>query len=444
MSRPYQPMTLFHRLCVWIGNLTGTIIVIPHPLTVGNTAEDIYFGLLKARRENRKLAILFPFQLPWLLKLPLTNLEVIAVESDYMAFRRGSVLSMLGGLIVTLWFGFFRGLSIVLQKFFGFHFSEWYTIPMTGQDILWKPEGKMTRFSWDIVQSYDWDTQLGRSLEIRLSREKLTAAEELRQRLGLPINAWFVCLHVREPGYWNDEASGAPRNANIYNYIEAIKEITRRGGWVVRMGDSTMKRLPNMDRVIDYPFTPEKCALMDVYLIHECRLYIGMHSGILDVATLFQRPTIMTNLPAWLFGFPQKKGDIALFKHVFSKKRRRFLSVKEWLFEPWIATAPNPSQEEYVYHENNAEELKQVVCEYFDRDGEWKESLLQKQFNELRVRQGKKVLGAPILESDFFSDIHLRYRFASRLESCDGVVGDDFLRRNWEVNSRNDVSIASL
>ena len=61
-----------------------------------------------------------------------------------------------------------------------------------------------------------------------------------------------------------------------------------------------------------------------------------------------------------------------------------------------------------------------------------------------KVRQGKKVLGAPILESDFFSDIHLRYRFASRLESCDGVVGDDFLRRNWEVNSRNDVSIASL
>jgi putative glycosyltransferase (TIGR04372 family) len=430
-------MTLFHRLCVWIGNLTGTLIVIPHPLTVGNTAEDIYFGLLKARRENRKLAILFPYQLPWLLKLPLTNLEVIAVTSDYMAFRRDSALSMFGGLIVTIWFGFFRGLSIVLQKFFGFHFSEWYTIPMTGQDILWKPQGRMENFSWEIVKSYDWPTQMKMPIQVALIERKRKLAEAERRRLGLPVDAWFVCLHVREPGYWNDAVSGAPRNADIHNYLDAIREITDRGGWVVRMGDASMKRLPVMERVIDYPFTACKNALMDVYLISECRVYIGMQSGILDVAALFQRPIIMTNMAGWLYPYAQKRGDLALFKHVFSRRKNRFLSVEEWLMEPWGATAPNPSQEDYVFHENSPDELAMIVREYFDCSEKWQPAALQLEFNACRLRRGREMLGQPIIASDRYSDMHLRYRFASRLDSCAGFASADYLRKNWKASSRN-------
>jgi putative glycosyltransferase (TIGR04372 family) len=430
-------MTLFHRLCVWIGNLTGTIIVIPHPLTVGNTAEDIYFGLLKARRENRKLAILFPYQLPWRLQLPLTNLEVIGVESDYMAFGRGSVPGLLGGLLITACFGFFRGLSIVLQRIFGFQFSEWYILPMTGQDILWKPHGRMEVFSWGMVHAYDWPGQIATPVEVTLNKGKRAVAEAERCRMGLPMEAWFVCLHVREPGYWNDAISGAPRNADIHNYFDAIREITRRGGWVVRMGDASMKRLPAMERVIDYPFTDSKSALMDVYLISECRAYIGMQSGILDVAALFQRPIIMTNMAGWLFPFAQKKGDLALFKHVFSRAQKRFLSVEEWLREPWGATAPNPSQEDYVFHENSPYELAEIVREYFDREDSRPHTALQQEFNDFRLRRGRELLGQPIMPTDRYSDLHLRYRFASRLDSCVGHAGADFLHRNWKASSRN-------
>jgi putative glycosyltransferase (TIGR04372 family) len=430
-------MTLFHRFCVFLGRLTRTIIVIPHPMTVGNTAEDIYFGLLKARHERKKLALFLPYQLPGRLRLPLTNREVVAVESEYRAFRRGSLIDVAGSVFITLLFGFFRGLSMVRQKLGREPFSEWYTVPMTGQDILWKPEGRMEQFSWAIVDAYRWPEQLRAPIDVHLDERKRRTGESLKSHIGLPGDAWFVCLHVREPGYWNDKDAGAPRNASIGNYVEAIREVTRRGGWVVRMGDPSMTRLPPMERVIDYPFTDAKSELMDAYLLSECRLYIGMQSGIFDVAVLFQRPIILTNMPAWLFPFPLKRGDTALFKHVFCKSRGRFLSIKEWLSEPWGATAPNPSQADYEYHENTPEELRTVVAEYFDRGPEWQPAPLQLEFNRFRATMGKRLLSGPLIPDDLYSDIHSRYRFASRLEAAAGVVGLDFLRNNWETNARN-------
>lgn len=73
----------------------------------------------------------------------------------------------------------------------------------------------------------------------------LTVPPELEQRgwdtlakASIPRSAWFVALHVREAGFRSYHALlQDARNARIVYYIPAIQEITRRGGWVVRMGD---------------------------------------------------------------------------------------------------------------------------------------------------------------------------------------------------------------
>ena len=49
----------------------------------------------------------------------------------------------------------------------------------------------------------------------------------------------YACMFV-EAGFRGDKGRRNYRNPNILNYIPAIKEITSRGGWVVRMGDNTM------------------------------------------------------------------------------------------------------------------------------------------------------------------------------------------------------------
>lgn len=201
-----------------------------------------------------------------------------------------------------------------------------------------------------------------------------------------------------------------------------------------------MTRLPAMERVIDYPFTKAKSALMDVYLISECSLYIGMISGIYDVARLFQRPMIMTNMTNWLVAFPQLRNDLGVMKHIFSKSKNRFLTVREWLAEPWDAVAHSHKLgDDYVFHENTPDELRAVVTEYFARGAHWQPTPLQLKFNDLRVRRGTELINEAIYSADDVQlyyrknvvayDVMNRYRIASRLDSAVGMLGRSFYGR---------------
>lgn len=436
-----HPKSLLYRLCDWVGKRTGTIILTPHIAAVGNCAEEVYFGLLKARREGRKLVILWPYELPWRLKFRLTNAEVVNVDSEYRAIPHNSFINVVGRILLTAYFAFFRTLSLVRRLFLGVHLNNVYRVPILGASTLWQPDELEHEFSWNIVKQYDWRKQLATPLQVSVGRGRELLVKRQRKLMGLPEDAWFACLHVRESGFHKDAYS--ERNANILNYIGAIEEITSRGGWVVRMGDASMTKLPAMERVIDYPFTEVKSALMDVYLISQCSLYIGMISGIYDVARLFQRPMIMTNMTNWLVAFPQLRNDLGVMKHIYSKSKNRFLTVREWMAEPWAAVAHSHKLgDDYVFHENTPDELRAVVAEFFDRGDNWEPTSLQCQFNDLRTRRGGELISETIYSIDDVQlyyrknvvayDVMNRYRIASRLDSAVGLLGAEFLRQNWE------------
>ena len=432
-------MPLVYRLSNWIGEMTGTIILVPHLWCVGDRAEHVYFGLLKARREGKKLFILLPYELPWRLSYHMTNIEVSSVESEYLAFPSNRLPHVVGSVLITACFAFFRTLGFVLRRLFRTELHHFYLVPSMGTYTLFQPQECMPGFSWDVVDKYEWRKQLQAPPRVWIGQRKRAIAGRRRGEMGLPEDAWFVCLHVREGGFRNDQSYW--RNANIENYIEAIEEVTGRGGWVVRMGDATMKRLPLMERVIDYPFTEAKSDLMDVYLISECRAYIGTPSGLLAVATLFQRPIILTNMNTWLFGFPPKKGDIGVLRHIYSKSKGRFLSVREWIAEGFAGNFYRALGDDYVLYENDPEELRTIVSEFFDRDDDWQPSELQRQLGELRIREGRRQLSecVPMIH-DLLADTHFRYQMASRVDSAVGTLGAEFLRRNWERSVRHDDS----
>jgi putative glycosyltransferase (TIGR04372 family) len=181
---------------------------------------------------------------------------------------------------------------------------------------------------------------------------------------------WFVCLHVREAGFRDDFGRREWRNSSISNYIPAIKAITEAGGWVIRMGDNTMTPLPQMDHVIDYPFSQFKSDLMDIYLISECKFYIASHSGIHDVALLFQKPIITPNMVSWTTGYPLRKGDLGIMKHVYSHLQSRFLSIKELFESGWaVQDITDSLSQDYKMYENSPEEIKALICEYLDSLG---------------------------------------------------------------------------
>jgi putative glycosyltransferase (TIGR04372 family) len=123
-------------------------------------------------------------------------------------------------------------------------------------------------------------------------------------------------------------------NADIATYSEAIAEITRRGGWVIRMGDPSMKPLPSLPNVIDYCHSDLRADWMDVFLAARCRFMIGTSSGPAYIPPLYGVPSVLTNWwpPAQR---PWHASDIFIPKMLRRRADEQYLTLGETLSEPF-------------------------------------------------------------------------------------------------------------
>jgi putative glycosyltransferase (TIGR04372 family) len=303
-------------------------------------------------------------------------------------------------------------------------------IPDVGRHQLWKPKG-MTSLSMLIVEQQNWKWQYENYSPPKLRRSKHQHCEDIRIQMGIPEKDWFVCLHVSEG------REQIPRHASIENYIEAVKLITDKGGWVVRLGDSSMVPLPKMNKVVDYALTSYKSEIMDLYLLSECNFFLGCNSGPPAVAFMFNKPYILANLAEWSLALPLKRNSLAITKHIFSRSRNRFLSIKEILSEPFsIQSFCDKVGDDFILVENTPQEIRDVVDDFFTQSSSGDYSDLQKSFNEGRREQIYKgiMLGEPFWpEVSPDGKLVEQYRVASRLDSP-GTLGNKYLEQNWFVD----------
>lgn len=213
---------------------------------------------------------------------------------------------------------------------------------------------------------------------LTISDEDYARGWQCLKSFGMRQGDWFVCLHVREGG-WKDKNSLVEnfRNANIQTYIPAIKAVTDAGGWVVRMGDSTMEPLPEMPKVIDYAHSDEKSDWMDVFLCAQSRFFVGTSSGLFIFAITFGTPIVATNFMPTCCAYYLTSADLFIPRACKFKREDRFLNFNE-LFSPKIGTAAVQSrydQEDIEIIENSEEEIKSLVGEMLRKcDGNLKYS----------------------------------------------------------------------
>ncbi len=187
---------------------------------------------------------------------------------------------------------------------------------------------------------------------------------------GMQHGDWFVCVHVRESG-WKDNGSSAEdfRNADINTYTLAMKTITEAGGWVIRMGDPTMKPLPEMHHVIDYAHSTIKSDWMDVFLCAQCRFFIATSSGLFTFAMTFGNPVVMTNLLPTCGAYYLTSNDLFLPRICRSKEENRLLDFRK-LFSPSIGTAAvqsNYDKENIEIIANTEEDIRDLIEEMLER-----------------------------------------------------------------------------
>jgi putative glycosyltransferase (TIGR04372 family) len=180
----------------------------------------------------------------------------------------------------------------------------------------------------------EWAKQKRKPL-LTVSTADRDAGKELIAKLGLPADSWYVGVHVREGSFYGEEKGHMSlyRNSDIDDYFPALKEIVRQGGYVIRLGDSSMRRLPEMPGVIDYAHSAYKSAAADIFFCATSRFVIGTTSGLTNASLCFGTPMLIVNSISsdWQLWGPDT--DFIL-KRMRNVSENRFLSLQETYSDP--------------------------------------------------------------------------------------------------------------
>lgn len=136
-----------------------------------------------------------------------------------------------------------------------------------------------------------------------LTDEELKFGDELRQQLGIPKDAQYVCLGVKEAAYYasitpekgygqdlRNQANDS-RNVNIENYMLAATHLANLGIYVVRVGSVVNAPLPS-DRhpmIIDYS-TTNRSELGDIVLGVNCKFCLTGAGGVWIFSAVQNKP----------------------------------------------------------------------------------------------------------------------------------------------------------
>ena len=415
----------------------------PHPYAIGNCSEEIYLGLIKAKEQNKRLFLIYLLDIPFIFRFNLTNKSIFLINSKYI-YNPNKIIIIILRILLTLLYIPVRSSSLLLYKLYNVRLDESFSFPTIGRDDLFLPETSINDFQYNLISSDKWNEKYKYRFDILIQNLNKQQMLELVYQLGIPPNAWFVCLHVRESGFRNDKGRREYRNSNINSYIPAINHITSNGGWVVRMGDNSMSKLPKLKNVIDYPHTSSKSELMDLVLIKLCYFFIGTQSGIYDVAVLFNKPILLLNMYSWTFGSPMHYKDRGIIKHVYSKIENRFLSINEIYNSDWSLQNINSiANQDYYFVDNTEQEILDAVREYYKiiSEDSFEPSIIQQlAAKELKTHSRQIIITNRLAPNSIMSDqeeMIEKFRYGIQIEGSLGHICNTYLNKNWSCDTLN-------
>lgn len=173
-----------------------------------------------------------------------------------------------------------------------------------------------------------------RAARVTISQDLLRRGRARLRAAGITSD-WFVALHIREGGYHGDGpgTTRQHRSADVGDYLDAIAEVTSRGGAVIRLGDKSMTPLKGLAGVFDYAHSEIKSAEMDLFVCAEARLFIGTTSGLTSAVQALGTPMLLVNCISNDCQFWHDKTDFTL-RPVYDRRAKRYLSLRETYRQP--------------------------------------------------------------------------------------------------------------
>jgi len=200
---------------------------------------------------------------------------------------------------------------------------------------------------------------------LQISDTDRAIGEKTLAALNVPKDAWYVGLHVRESGYYGESAGGISthRNAAIEDYLPAIKAVTDRGGYVIRLGDKSMRPLPPMERVIDYARSRHKSPQADIFFCATSRFVIGTTSGLTTACLAFGTPMMLVNCISNDWQLWSADTDF-IVKRVWDMRGKRYLTFSEAFTQPvqgYLINASVLRRKGLIIIANTPQEIEEAV-----------------------------------------------------------------------------------
>ncbi len=389
----------------------------------GNRCEDLYYALLKCRREGLGLFLL---KRKWNLfgKISFRHANRQVLEIRHPLIVQNLWVELVGYLFSLLWsFARIPGIGWrKLRAIAGLPGSQIMLVTFSEMQI-----GR--RHLWGAVrvpymrcnQTIDWGSEFAQRLDV-----SYRPRTELDANFPMLKGRRYVCLHVRTSGFFDDHKYSAPRNANIENYLPAIEWLVEKGYVVVRLGDPAMPPL-NAPGVFDYAHSLQRSEGNDVHLVEHCEYYLGSQTGPIDLAALFEKRILTINTLSLSHCLWYRRGSLFLPKHAFLDGRR--LTIKERIDMHLFEVMGTGYQDSRIrYEENTAEEILVGVQDFLTFA---ELTPRQREFNQYLCDQINAYFESTPLWSDLWADASSKVRWMSRLHTTEGSVAPSYLAQNW-------------
>lgn len=162
------------------------------------------------------------------------------------------------------------------------------------------PRLTRTRFFTPLPDHYDDHAAMATGPVLAFTEEEEARGRRLLAEMGLGPDDWFVVFQNRDARFHASLGkgdSGTHRLCALDAFLPAAQEITRRGGFAIRIGAAVSAPLPDSGnpRIVDYA-TRHRSDWGDIFLLGHCRFLLAPGTGTVFVPGVFGRPVAQTSM----------------------------------------------------------------------------------------------------------------------------------------------------
>ena len=187
---------------------------------IGAASEHIAMASAHAKKNNKKLLVIKTFYLKKLLNYDVCNNDLFdSLIFNNQKINKDNYTYKLINFLIQIEFVIRRFLAIKLKSILKYDIGEEFRFALLGSRDLYSEK-----------ENLSYEDLLPISInesKVDIEENKKEKCQRIIKNLNLEKRE-IVCLHVRDPGYYNDASRRNYRNSNINNYIGLIEYLIKK------------------------------------------------------------------------------------------------------------------------------------------------------------------------------------------------------------------------